>query len=97
MIIYVWFLAKRNEGIVLLAGAVRIAQALGIDVLGEDQEIMPPWDDLAFPMGPSVLKRQLCCRVWAALQFVDNSLSAFDSSTRCELLFRQYIDWISSS
>ena len=61
---YVWYTANRNEGVVWLAGAVRIAQLLGIHRLGSDQATMPDWDDLAFPTGPSSVKRQLCARGW---------------------------------
>lgn len=83
-ILYVWFSANRNEGLVTLAAAMRIAQVLGLGSLGEDQKTMPPWEDLAFPTGPSVLKRQLSCRVWAHLCFLDNTFSSMKSMTCCK-------------
>lgn len=82
-LLYVWFSANRNEGLVLLASAMRIAQVLNLGSLGEDQKTMPPWEDLAFPTGPSVLKRQLSCRVWAHLCFLDNTFSSLRSMTCC--------------
>lgn len=89
-ILYVWFSANRNEGLVTLAAAMRIAQVLGLGSLGEDQKTMPPWEDLAFPTGPSVLKRQLCCRVWAHLCFLDNTFSSLKSMTCCSFTLVHY-------
>lgn len=37
---------------------------------------MPEWDDLAFPTGPSSIKRQMCCHVWHMLGFLDASFAS---------------------
>ena len=81
---FIWFTANRNEGLVWLAGAVRVAQLLGIHRMGDKQEDMPPWNDLAFPTGPSSIKRQLCVRVWHNLMFLDATYSSSRDNANCE-------------
>lgn len=80
---FVWFTASRNEGIVWLSSAIRISQLLGIHRLGNDQETMPEWEDLAFPTGPSSLKRQLCARVWYNLMFLDAMYTSSKDHATC--------------
>ncbi|ORY80238.1 hypothetical protein BCR35DRAFT_304422 [Leucosporidium creatinivorum] len=54
----------------LIAGAVRIAQILGLHQLGSSDEIMPP-DDPAWPPGKNSMKRQAAIRLWSTLTFID--------------------------
>lgn len=54
----------------LIAGAVRIAQILGLHQLGTSDESMPP-DDPAWPPGKNSMKRQAAIRVWWILTFLD--------------------------
>lgn len=57
-----------------IAGAVRVAQALGLHALGDDDDIMPP-DDSAWPSGKNARKRQVALRLFTALRLVDWSSS----------------------
>lgn len=68
----------------LIAGAVRIAQILGLHQLGSSDESMPP-DDLAWPPGKNSMKRQAAIRLWGVLVFIDSM-----SST---VKFRSYVSW----
>lgn len=76
MTLYACVITNRTEAVVTLASAMRIAQVLGLDSIGPEQTDMPSWEDLAFPCGPSALKRQLCLRVWRSLNYID-AVSSF--------------------
>lgn len=67
-----------------MAAAIRIAQLMELDRLGSHQEIMPKWDDLAFPTGPSSVKRQVCCRIFWNLMFLDAAWSTNKARPSCE-------------
>lgn len=60
--------------LVWLGSAIRQAQILGLHVLGDDPEIMPP-DDPAWPPGKNSIKRQSALRLWNILAFNDCAAS----------------------
>ncbi|KAI5480447.1 C6 transcription factor [Pseudohyphozyma bogoriensis] len=53
-----------------LAGAIRIAQLLGLHKLGDDPETMP-LDDPSWPPGKNSVKRQSALRLFGSLLFMD--------------------------
>ncbi|BGP15860.1 hypothetical protein JCM10213v2_003849 [Rhodosporidiobolus nylandii] len=53
-----------------LAGAIRLAQVLGLHLLGNNPETMPP-EDPAWPPGRNSLKREMAKRLWAVLVYQD--------------------------
>ncbi|GAA6012945.1 hypothetical protein JCM10207_008390 [Rhodosporidiobolus poonsookiae] len=53
-----------------LAGAIRLAQVLGLHLLGSNPETMPP-EDPAWPPGRNSLKREMAKRLWAVLVYQD--------------------------
>ncbi|SCV67647.1 BQ2448_5258 [Microbotryum intermedium] len=55
---------------VWLAASIRLAQVMGLHVLGSNPEIMPP-DDPAFPPGKCSIKRETAKRLWAVLVYQD--------------------------
>lgn len=54
-----------------LAGGIRIAQALGLHLLGSNPEVMPPAEDSAFPPGKNARKRESAKRLWSVLVYED--------------------------
>ncbi|KAM0787620.1 hypothetical protein ACM66B_003686 [Microbotryomycetes sp. NB124-2] len=54
-----------------IAGAVRVAHALGLHRLGSDPEVMPP-DDSAWPPGKNARKRQAAIRLFSSLRLLEN-------------------------
>lgn len=54
-----------------LAGAIRLAQVLGLHLLGCNPETMPPQDDPAFPPGKNSFKRESAKRLWGVLVYQD--------------------------
>ncbi|GAA5906084.1 hypothetical protein JCM6882_003554 [Rhodosporidiobolus microsporus] len=53
-----------------LSGAIRLAQVLGLHLLGSNPETMPP-EDPAWPPGRNSLKREMAKRLWAVLVYQD--------------------------
>ncbi|KAI5479172.1 Zn(2)-C6 fungal-type transcription factor [Pseudohyphozyma bogoriensis] len=53
-----------------LAGAIRLATVLGLNLLGSNPEIMPG-DDPAWPPGKNSLKREAAKRLWGVLVYQD--------------------------
>ncbi|GAA5884601.1 hypothetical protein JCM16303_003676, partial [Sporobolomyces ruberrimus] len=59
-----------SQLVVWLSGAIRLAQVLGLHLLGSNPETMPP-EDPAFPPGRSSVKREMAKRLWAVLVYQD--------------------------
>ncbi|KAL8281363.1 hypothetical protein RQP46_006397 [Phenoliferia psychrophenolica] len=59
-----------SQLVVWLAGAIKIAQVLGLHLLGSNSETMP-LDDPAWPPGRNSLKRESGKRLWACLLYQD--------------------------
>jgi hypothetical protein len=59
-----------------LGGAIRLAQVLGLHLLGSNPETMPP-EDPAWPPGRNSLKREMAKRLWAVLVYQDVRLFPF--------------------
>ncbi|SGY16443.1 BQ5605_C012g06873 [Microbotryum silenes-dioicae] len=74
---------------VWLAASIRLAQAMGLHLLGSNPEIMPP-DDPAFPPGKCSIKRETAKRLWAVLVYQD-WLGA-TSKTRCYQILPLHFD-----
>ncbi|GAA5928564.1 uncharacterized protein JCM15063_003911 [Sporobolomyces koalae] len=72
-----------SQLVVWLAGAIRLAQVLGLHLLGSNPETMPP-EDPAFPPGRNSVKREMCKRIWSVLVYQD-WLGA-NSRNRCYLI-----------
>ncbi|GAA5980707.1 hypothetical protein JCM5350_006359 [Sporobolomyces pararoseus] len=78
-----------SQLVVWLAGAIRLAQVLGLHLLGSNPETMPP-EDPAFPPGRSSVKREMAKRLWAVLVYQD-WLGA-NSRNRCYLISPVHFD-----
>ncbi|GAA5911475.1 uncharacterized protein JCM6883_005771 [Sporobolomyces salmoneus] len=78
-----------SQLVVWLAGAIRLAQVLGLHLLGSNPETMPP-EDPAFPPGRSSVKREMAKRLWAVLVYQD-WLGA-NSRNRCYLISPLHFD-----
>ncbi|KAK4702031.1 hypothetical protein P7C70_g4194, partial [Phenoliferia sp. Uapishka_3] len=59
-----------SQLVVWLAGAIKIAQVLGLHLLGSNSETMPV-DDPAWPPGRNSMKRESAKRLWACLLYQD--------------------------
>ncbi|BGP55261.1 hypothetical protein JCM8202v2_002859 [Rhodotorula sphaerocarpa] len=78
-----------SQLVVWLAAAIRLAQVLGLHLLGSNPETMPP-EDPAFPPGKNSLKREMAKRLWAVLVYQD-WLGA-NARNRCYTISPQHCD-----
>ena len=59
--------------------AILLARQLGLDRLKDAPDDMPVADDLAFPTGPTAIKRQTCRQIWHWLVTISLKMSGGSS------------------
>ena len=64
---------------VWFGAAVPLARQLGLDRLEDAADSMPAADDLAFPTGPTAIKRQLGRQLWHWLVTISLKMSGGDA------------------